>query len=70
MTKLVAPIGRPVLGAIAGIYRALLDEIVRRDYNVLADRVRIPGWRKASIALGALPSRFARHGGGPIGGPV
>jgi phytoene synthase len=60
LARLVAPIGRPVLGAIAGIYRALLDEIVRRDYDVLAGRVRIPGWRKATIAIGALPSRFAR----------
>jgi phytoene synthase len=58
LTGLVAPIGRPVLGAISGIYRALLDEIVRRDYHVLAGRVRIPGWKKAAIALGALPSRF------------
>jgi phytoene synthase len=60
LAGLVAPIGRPVLGAIAGIYRALLDEIVRRDYNVLNGRVRIPGWRKAAIAVGALPSRFGR----------
>ncbi len=66
LSGLVAPIGRPVLGAIAGIYRALLDEIVRRDYDVLAGRVRIPGWRKASIALGALPSRFG--GGGEFAG--
>jgi phytoene synthase len=60
LTRLVSPIGRPVLGTIAGIYRALLDEIVRRDYDVLADRVRIPGWKKAKIALGALPSRIGR----------
>ena len=59
LSRLVAPVGRPVLGAIAGIYRALLDEIVRRNYNVLNGRVRIPGWKKATIALGALPSRFA-----------
>jgi phytoene synthase len=48
------------LGAIAGIYRALLDEIVRRDYNVLDRRVRLPGWKKAAIMLAAVPSRFGR----------
>jgi phytoene synthase len=43
---------------IVGIYRALLDEIVRRDYNVLTARVKVPAWRKASIALRALARRF------------
>lgn len=60
LARLVEPIGRPVLGAIAGIYRALLDEIVRRDYNVLDGRVRLPAWKKATIAVRALPSRFGR----------
>jgi phytoene synthase len=64
LARLVAPIGRPALGAIAGIYRALLDEIVRRDYNVLDRRVRLPGWKKAAIMLGAVPSRFGRVGAG------
>jgi phytoene synthase len=51
---LVAPVGRPVLRAIVGIYRALLDEIVRRDYDVLAGRVTLPAWRKTAITLRAL----------------
>jgi phytoene synthase len=54
LARLVAPIGRPVLGAIVGIYRALLDEIARRDYDVLADRVALPGWRKAAITFRSL----------------
>jgi phytoene synthase len=54
LTRLVAPVGRPVLGAIVGIYRALLDEIVRRDYDVLAGRVALPAWRKTAITLRAL----------------
>jgi phytoene synthase len=58
LIPLVSPVGRPVLIAIMGIYRALLDEIVRRDYNVLAGRVTIPAWRKAAIALRAFPHRF------------
>jgi phytoene synthase len=68
LAALVAPIGRPALGAIAGIYRALLDEIVRRDYNVLDRRVRLPAWKKAAITVGALPSRFGRGGTGFAGG--
>jgi hypothetical protein len=41
-----------------GIYRALLDEIVRRDYDVLTARVSLPTWRKVAITIGSLPSRF------------
>ncbi|MFO0888657.1 MAG: phytoene/squalene synthase family protein [Isosphaeraceae bacterium] len=62
LVPLVDPIGRPVLVTIQGIYRALLDEIVRRDYNVLAGRVSVPGWQKLLIALGALPRRFVGRG--------
>lgn len=46
--------GRPVLRAISGIYRALLDEIVDRDYDVLSRRVSLPSWRKAWIAARSL----------------
>ena len=59
LAALVAPVGRPVLGAIVGIYRSLLDEIARRDYDVLASRVALPKWRKAAIALGSIAGRFA-----------
>jgi phytoene synthase len=54
LAPLVEPVGRPVLLTIVGIYRALLDEIARRDYNVLSDRVSLSSWRKISIALRAL----------------
>jgi phytoene synthase len=54
LTPLVAPVGRPVLRTIVGIYRALLDEIARRDFDVLADRVSLSPWRKIRIALMAL----------------
>lgn len=54
LVPLVAPVGRPVLRTIVGIYRALLDEIARRDYDVLAGRIALPTWRKTAIALRAL----------------
>ena len=59
LAGLVAPVGRPVLRAIVGIYRALLDEIARRDYDVLARRVSVPAWRKAAITARAFAGRFA-----------
>jgi phytoene synthase len=58
LAELVAPVGRPVLGTIVGIYRTLLDEIARRDYDVLAERVALPPWRKVAIMLRSLSSRF------------
>jgi phytoene synthase len=58
LVPLVEPVGRPVLVAIVGIYRALLDEIVRRDYDVLSRRVSVPAWRKVAIAIRAFPLRF------------
>ena len=54
LARLVAPVGRPVLRAIVGIYKALLDEIARRDYDVLGGRVSLPTWRKAAITIGAI----------------
>lgn len=54
LVGLVAPVGRPVLRAIVGIYRSLLDEIARRGYNVLDRRVSLSPWRKAAITLRSL----------------
>ena len=60
LAPLVAPVGRPVLLTIVEIYQALLDEIRRRDYNVLSTRVSLPTRRKMAIAIKALAGRFAR----------
>ena len=49
--------GQPVLQTIVGIYRALLDEIVRRDYHVLDGRISIRPWHKLAVALRAMTSR-------------
>jgi 15-cis-phytoene synthase len=61
LVPLIDPVGRPVLLTIVGIYRALLDEIARRNYNVMDTRVAVPAWRKAAIAFRALPQRFVRQ---------
>ena len=60
LAALVAPVGRPVLRTIVGIYRSLLDEIARRDYDVLSGRVALSGWRKAAIAARSLAVRLPR----------
>jgi phytoene synthase len=36
---------------MSGIYHAILDEIVRRDYDVFTEKVRVPRPRRALIAL-------------------
>jgi phytoene synthase len=56
LVPLVDPVGRPVLKTIVGVYCALLDEIVRREYDVLDGRISVPKWRKFAIALRAMVS--------------
>lgn len=41
------------LTAITKIYARLLDRIERAGYDVLSQRIAVPGWRKAAIGLGA-----------------
>lgn len=44
------PSGRPIFHAILSTYRALLEEIKRRDGDVFSRRVSLPTWRKLHIA--------------------
>ncbi|MFO0910970.1 MAG: phytoene/squalene synthase family protein [Isosphaeraceae bacterium] len=62
LVPLVAPEARPVLEAMVGIYRGLLTEIERRQFEVLETRVSVPGWKKALIVFGALASRWRPAG--------
>lgn len=54
LVGLISPVGRPVFRSIVGVYRALLDEIARRDYDVMTQRVSVGTWRKAAITIGSL----------------
>lgn len=58
LVHLIAPVGRPVLGAMVGIYKALLDEIDRREYDVLGGRISLPAWKKSMITLEAMVSQW------------
>ncbi len=53
LLPLIASVGRPVLLAILGTYRGLLDEIVSRNYNVLDGRISVSHWRKAAVVFRA-----------------
>lgn len=57
LVPLVNRVGRPVLLTIVGIYRSLLDEIVRRDYHVFDGRISIRPWHKLAVALKAMTVR-------------
>lgn len=59
LAALIEPEGRPVLQTIAGIYRALLDTMAERDFEVLSRRVSVPKWRKVAIAARSFAGRFA-----------
>jgi phytoene synthase len=57
----ISPTGRPILSAMIRIYRGLLNEIVRRDYDVFSKRISLPTWRKLIIAADAvIRRRFVR----------
>jgi len=60
LDRLIAPVGRPVLRTIVGIYRTLLDEIVERRYEVMDRRIALSPWRKAAIMVRSFTGRFER----------
>jgi phytoene synthase len=58
LIPLLPPPGRAVFLVLAKTYRALLDAIERRNYDVFTSRVRLSTWRKLGFALSALPVRW------------
>ncbi|MFV2070184.1 MAG: phytoene/squalene synthase family protein [Pirellulales bacterium] len=48
----LAPKGRRAFGAMLATYRGLLDEIARRDTELLRSRVSLTKWRKMKIVAG------------------
>ncbi len=59
------PVGQPILDAMLRIYRGLLDEIERRDYDIYSSRTRLSASRKIAIAGSAVLRhqwrRFIKH---------
>jgi phytoene synthase len=58
LAPLLRPAGRAVFLVMLRTYRGLLDEIVRRDYDVFSSRIRLSGLRKLWLAARALPVRW------------
>jgi phytoene synthase len=57
LTSLSRP-GRAVFLVILRTYRALLDAIVERDFDVFTGRIRLARWYKLWLAARALPVRW------------
>ena len=55
LAGMLRPAGRAVFLTMLRTYRALLDEIVRRDYDVFTRRVRLSRLYKLWLAARALP---------------
>jgi phytoene synthase len=49
---MIAPESRNALGSLVAIYRRLLEEIERRDYDVLSSRVTLSKAEKLKLAAG------------------
>ena len=58
LAPLLEPAGRAVFLAMTRTYRALLEAIERRDYDVFSHRVSVARWRKLLLALQVLPVRW------------
>ncbi|MFO0807054.1 MAG: phytoene/squalene synthase family protein [Gemmataceae bacterium] len=62
LTSFLKPSGAAVFQTILRTYRSLLDEIVRRQYDVFSSRVRLSRWRRAILAIQALSLRWGLSG--------
>jgi len=58
LAPLLQPAGRAVFLAMTRTYRALLDAIERRDYDVFSRRVSVSRWHKLLLMLQVLPVRW------------
>ncbi len=50
--------GRAVYGVMSGVYRRLLGEIERADFDVLTRRIRVPKRAKLTLLLSAWPRKW------------
>lgn len=58
VSRYLSPAGRPVFDTMVKLYRGLLDEIERRDYDVFSCRVRLSTWKKVRLAVGGIVQRL------------
>ncbi|NJN93353.1 MAG: squalene/phytoene synthase family protein [Anaerolineales bacterium] len=55
--------GRFAIAAAAGLYRAILDDIERHDYDVFHYRAHVSGWEKLSLLPGIWWASLNSRGG-------
>jgi phytoene synthase len=61
LKRYLSPVGVSALETMIKLYRGLLDEIERRDYDVFSSRVRLSRWKKLGFALSGILRRYWPH---------
>lgn len=59
LSDYLEPVGQPIYSAMHAIYYELLDEMIRRDFDVFSRRVSVSRWKKVRFAIKACP-RYRR----------
>lgn len=62
LIPLIAPESRDAMGSLIAIYQRLLEEIERREYDVLSERVSLTRAEKLRLAAGFAWKKFLRMG--------
>jgi len=58
LKRYLNPVGISVLHTMVQLYRGILDEIERRDYDVFTRRIRLSTWKKIYFAISGILCRF------------
>ncbi len=58
LNEYLSPSGRAIFSVMTRTYRALLAEIVRRQFAVFTDRIRVAKWRKMATFAAAWPIKW------------
>jgi len=62
LIPMIYPESRDALGSLVAIYKRLLEEIKRRDYDVFSKRVSLSATEKLSLAAGMAWKKFLKFG--------
>jgi len=62
LVPLIVPESRDALGSLVAIYQRLLEEIARRGFDVLSERVTLSNAEKLRLAAGVAWKQFLRLG--------
>ena len=62
LIPMIVPESRDALGSLVAIYKRLLEEIKRREYDVFSSRVSLSKAEKLSLAAGLAWKKFLKFG--------